>query len=248
MSVKNYKTPTGWRPQTLEHKKDKDPVDVICRIKPLDQDSGEQCITVLNSRAVKLMPPPTSYTFRNSGKEQYYKFQHVFSPEASQKHLFDQVAKPLVADLLQGKNSLLFAYGVTGSGKTYTMQGTPEDCGVLQRTLDVIFNSIQDYQAERCVFVPDCMNGFDVQTEDEAAESRKALNTQMNVNKTPRTQRQRIVSTPAQDIPHRIPDGSRVHTLIEDNKYAVFVTYIEIYQNYIYDLLEQLPTTSSSSR
>ena len=47
----------------------------------------------------------------------------MFPDTATQKQLFDAVAKPLVRDLLNGKNGLLFAYGITGSGKTHTMMG-----------------------------------------------------------------------------------------------------------------------------
>ena len=52
---------------------------------------------------------------------------------------------PLIKDALEGQNGLLFAYGVTNSGKTYTMQGgnTDGSAGILPRTLDVIFNSIE---------------------------------------------------------------------------------------------------------
>ncbi len=46
---------------------------------------------------------------------------------------------------------LLFAYGITNSGKTYTMTGDPDAAGVLPRSLDVIFNSISDIQAPRHV-------------------------------------------------------------------------------------------------
>jgi kinesin family member 23 len=53
---------------------------------------------------------------------------------------------PLVENLLKGRNGLLFTYGVTGSGKTFTMTGTPQDTGILPRSLDVIFNSISGYQ------------------------------------------------------------------------------------------------------
>lgn len=71
----------------------------------------------------QLSPPATSFAFRNgSGKEQLYKFRQVFGANTTQKFVFDCTTKPLVADLLAGKNGLLFAYGVTGSGKTYTMQ------------------------------------------------------------------------------------------------------------------------------
>lgn len=46
---------------------------------------------------------------------------------------------------------LLFTYGVTGSGKTYTMTGSAGQGGLLPRSLDMIFNSIGPYQAKRFV-------------------------------------------------------------------------------------------------
>ena len=66
-------------------------------------------------------------------------------------------------DLLQGKNGLLFTYGVTGSGKTHTMTGSARDGGVMIRAIDVLFNSLQ----ERLVFrknmiFPDRLNDFQV--------------------------------------------------------------------------------------
>jgi hypothetical protein len=48
----------------------------------------------------------------------------VFGEDSSQSEVFQRVGLPLVQDLLEGKNGLLFTYGVTGSGKTHTMQGT----------------------------------------------------------------------------------------------------------------------------
>ena len=57
----------------------------------------------------------------------------MFDEESSQGDVFDKVGLPLVNDVLQGKNGLLFTYGVTGSGKTHTMQGTPKDGGVMTR-------------------------------------------------------------------------------------------------------------------
>lgn len=46
---------------------------------------------------------------------------------------------------------LLFTYGVTGSGKTFTMTGSPGQGGLLPRALAMIFNSIGPYQAKRFV-------------------------------------------------------------------------------------------------
>lgn len=39
---------------------------------------------------------------------------------------------------------------------------------------------------------------------------------------------------------NRVRDTTRVE-VDEDNSYGVFVSYVEIYNNYIYDLLEELP-------
>ena len=46
---------------------------------------------------------------------------------------------------------LCFMYGITGSGKTHTMNGQPSDGGVLPRCLDVLFNSIGHLQTNRSV-------------------------------------------------------------------------------------------------
>lgn len=61
---------------------------------------------------------------------------------------------PLVLDLLQGKNGLLFSYGITNGGKTFTVSGDHDNPGILPRALDVIFNSIDGVQAKKYVSVP----------------------------------------------------------------------------------------------
>ncbi len=57
---------------------------------------------------------------------------------------------PLVKDVLEGQSGLLFTYGVTNSGKTYTIQGESGEgnAGILPRTLDVIFNSIENLHGD----------------------------------------------------------------------------------------------------
>ena len=79
-----------------------------------------------------------------------YKFSHVFLPETRQAEFFTKTTLPLVRDLLDGQNGLLFAYGVTNSGKTYTIQGGngPDSAGILPRTLDVIFNSVEGLHSD----------------------------------------------------------------------------------------------------
>ncbi|NXO05859.1 KIF23 protein, partial [Oriolus oriolus] len=169
-----------------------------------------------------------------------YSFKEVFGTLVVQKELFDVVAKPLVEDLIRGKNGLLFTYGVTGSGKTHTMTGSPGDGGLLPRCLAMIFNSIGPFQAKRFVFKLDDKNGVDVQSEVEALLERQRREA-LPVPKTPSGKRQ--LDPEFADMID-VQDHCRVEEVDEDNVYGVFVSYIEIYNNYIYDLLEEAPFES----
>ena len=83
-----------------------------------------------------------------STRRQNFSFTKVLQPEVSQSDLFATTTLPLVKDVLRGENGLIFAYGVTNSGKTYTIQGKSgdEESGILPRALDVVFNSIEGHQ------------------------------------------------------------------------------------------------------
>lgn len=61
----------------------------------------------------------------------------------SQENVFNNVAKDLTKDFVNGYNCALLAYGQTGSGKTYTIQGTQHDVGIVQRSLFYVFNNVK---------------------------------------------------------------------------------------------------------
>ncbi|XP_030811428.1 kinesin-like protein KIF23 isoform X4 [Camarhynchus parvulus] len=236
--MKAAKARTPRRPRKATNPTQKDPVGVYCRVRPLSRADQECCIEVINSTTVQIHPPDGYRVFRNGEyRETQYSFKEVFGTLVPQKDLFDVVAKPLVEDLIRGKNGLLFTYGVTGSGKTHTMTGSPGDGGLLPRCLAMIFNSIGPFQAKRFVFKLDDKNGVDVQSEVEALlerQRREALPTP----KTPAGKRQ--LDPEFADMID-VQDHCRAEEVDEDNVYGVFVSYIEIYNNYIYDLLEEAP-------
>lgn len=53
-------------------------------------------------------------------------------------------ASPVVISVLDGYNVCIFAYGQTGTGKTFTMEGTKENRGVNYRTLEELFKIAQE--------------------------------------------------------------------------------------------------------
>lgn len=123
-------------------------------------------------------------------QDKIYRFGYVFDGCDSQKVVFKRCCMDLLNDLVQGRNGLLFAYGVTGGGKTYTMTGNKGKCGILPRAADVLFNSIQDL-TNRCVFYSNGRNGFSIRSETEAfKEQRKlSLNEEKIIERTNETKR-----------------------------------------------------------
>ncbi|XP_064336843.1 kinesin-like protein KIF23 isoform X6 [Camelus dromedarius] len=214
----------------------KDPVGVYCRVRPLSIPDQECCIEVISSTTVQLHTPEGYRLNRNGDyKETQYSFKQVFGTHTTQKELFDAVANPLVEDLIHGKNGLLFTYGVTGSGKTHTMTGSPGEGGLLPRCLDMIFNSVGSLQAKRYVFKSNDRNSMDIQCEVDALLERQKREATPNP-KTPSSKRQ--VDPEFADMIN-VQEFCKAQDVDEDSVYGVFVSYIEIYNNYIYDLLEE---------
>uniref|UniRef100_A0A8C5BAA0 Kinesin-like protein n=1 Tax=Gadus morhua TaxID=8049 RepID=A0A8C5BAA0_GADMO len=230
-------------PRRPGHKKtsntEKDPVGVYCRIRPLGADDEECCVEMISNTTIQLHPPDGLKANRNGDfKETQYSFKKVFGIQTTQKELFEDVAKPLIEDLIQCKNGLLFTYGVTGSGKTFTMTGSPGQGGLLPRSLDMLFNSISPYQAKRYVFKPDDKNGLEIQSQVDALLERQKRENMQSVPKTP-VSRQKADPEFADMISPE--QACKYDSVDEDSSYSVFVSYIEIYNNYIYDLLEDAP-------
>ena len=66
----------------------------------------------------------------------------AFGPRASNETVFRGM-EGIVTSILDGYNGCIFAYGPTGSGKTFTMEGTREDPGVNYRSLEAMFQRIE---------------------------------------------------------------------------------------------------------
>ncbi|XVF41935.1 hypothetical protein PTKIN_Ptkin01aG0320600 [Pterospermum kingtungense] len=116
-------------------------IRVYCRCRPLNQAeiaNGSSSVVEFDSSQDSELQIISS----DSSKKQF-KFDHVFRPEDGQEVVFAQT-KPIVTSVLDGYNVCIFAYGQTGTGKTFTMEGTPENRGVNYRTLEELFRGSED--------------------------------------------------------------------------------------------------------
>ncbi|XP_027353198.1 kinesin-like protein KIN-14S [Abrus precatorius] len=112
-------------------------IRVFCRCRPLNQNeiANGSAVSVVNFES---SPDELQVISSDSSKKQF-KFDYVFRPEDNQEAVFTQT-KPIVTSVLDGYNVCIFAYGQTGTGKTFTMEGTPEHRGVNYRTLEELFH------------------------------------------------------------------------------------------------------------
>ncbi|XP_039209597.1 kinesin-like protein KIFC3 isoform X3 [Crotalus tigris] len=78
----------------------------------------------------------------HKGKLITFELDKVFRPEATQEDVFQEV-QALITSCIDGYNVCIFAYGQTGAGKTYTMEGSPDNPGINQRALRLLFSEVQ---------------------------------------------------------------------------------------------------------
>ncbi|CCI45886.1 unnamed protein product [Albugo candida] len=123
---------------------DESKVQVVIRIRPLciPSANGNEIDTECY-RLVSKTSLITSQAYRSTGTASAFEFTRIFAPSTAQPELFEDTTKPILKLAFQGQNGLIFAYGVTNSGKTYTITGTDENPGLLPRSLEFIFDQIK---------------------------------------------------------------------------------------------------------
>ncbi|KAM3414925.1 hypothetical protein BST61_g10066 [Cercospora zeina] len=73
-----------------------------------------------------------------------YRYDNVFSPNDGNSKVYDNAAKRLVRRVMEGYHGTVFAYGMTGTGKTFSMQGTATQPGVIPLAITDIFSYIRE--------------------------------------------------------------------------------------------------------
>eukprot|EP01062_Namystynia_karyoxenos_P046511 TRINITY_DN3488_c2_g1_i1.p1 TRINITY_DN3488_c2_g1~~TRINITY_DN3488_c2_g1_i1.p1 ORF type:complete len:1108 (+),score=497.38 TRINITY_DN3488_c2_g1_i1:90-3326(+) len=76
---------------------------------------------------------------------QTYTFDRVYDQDSKQRDVYQHTAHAAVEAVLRGYNATMIAYGQTGTGKTYTMEGFTEEehMGIIPRATEDIFDFIQ---------------------------------------------------------------------------------------------------------
>lgn len=73
-----------------------------------------------------------------------FKFDHVFASHCTNLEIYERTSKPMIDKLLMGFNATIFAYGMTGSGKTFTMSGNEQELGLIPLSVSYLFTNIME--------------------------------------------------------------------------------------------------------
>ena len=111
---------------------------------PNEQElSDVESVSVINQTSLAVSGENTNKK-NNQIKYQQFFFDHVFDKNTSQQEIYNKTTKPLLESIIEGFNATVFAYGATGSGKTYTMLGNNQnERGIMPRAVSDLFKILQ---------------------------------------------------------------------------------------------------------
>uniref|UniRef100_A0A8C8B871 Kinesin-like protein n=1 Tax=Otus sunia TaxID=257818 RepID=A0A8C8B871_9STRI len=120
-------------------------IRVFGRVRPITKEDGEgpEAANVVTFDA----DDDAVLHLLHKGKQVSFELDKVFPPQASQEEVFQEV-QALVTSCIDGYNVCIFAYGQTGAGKTYTMEGTAANPGINQRALQLLFSEVRGKAAD----------------------------------------------------------------------------------------------------
>ncbi|KFQ40261.1 Kinesin-like KIF20A, partial [Mesitornis unicolor] len=242
------------------------PLKVFLRVRPfsvaeLENHESQGCVTIEDSQTVIFNAPKESSAMKNSERGighsvHRFTFSQVFGPETTQSEFFEGSMKEIVRAYVNGVNGLVFTYGVTNAGKTFTIQGTSKDFGILPRSLDVIFNHIRGRHYLKMNFKPYLSNDVK-KLEDAQVKQEEAIKTAILAS----------LKEVSDQILHcyccMIIELFLCFGLAEDNfvrlglcrtnihqrtQASVWISFCEIYNEYVYDLLNVLSTSKTQKR
>ena len=224
-----------------------------------------EVVSIESDHQMAFNAPPDSATYKNfqcKGKLTHrFSFTKILPSDTDQAGMFNEIVLPrLKSFLLEGRSQLIFSYGATSSGKTFTIQGDAGRPGILPRALDVLFNSFGDSYSPDVNYKPLGSNRLGVMVPREIERVAQEKKTIMEMGKgfffvftklsiltslfldvsledgnlsTSSTSQQRVKDETKIELPH-----------LQDSNYAIWISFAEIYNENIYDLFEKLPVSN----
>lgn len=133
-------------------KESNDNVRVVVRCRPLNEkEKNMKCPMAVKCDEVRGSVTVNQSESRSGDQPKVFTFDRVFGPESKQTDVYNDTARSIVESVLEGYNGTVFAYGQTGTGKTFTMEGIrtePNLRGIIPNSFAHIFGYISKLDGE----------------------------------------------------------------------------------------------------
>ncbi|XP_075527681.1 osmotic avoidance abnormal protein 3-like [Dermacentor variabilis] len=120
-------------------------VKVVVRCRPMNAKEREQkCQNVVRIDCVAGQCTLTNPADRSAPAKTFC-FDGAYDPSSTTEQIYDDIVYPIVESVSEGYNGTVFAYGQTGCGKSFSMQGTPrvpQQKGIIPRSFEHVFEAI----------------------------------------------------------------------------------------------------------
>ncbi|KAF6204560.1 hypothetical protein GE061_018720 [Apolygus lucorum] len=223
--------------------------NVFLRIKPLDVLNIDD---QLNADILTTIEP-SSITLSHTNKKNevikcQYNFEKVFKPSASQSELFDEVICPKLNHFFEGNDSLVFSYGSSNSGNSFTMQGTRDQPGIIPRVIHVIYQNLQGHIDTELKLKPykSCQASVVIEQEERALLAEKSTifkSLHSSVTESHDTSLSGTTSEQVTMMMHLEDSPVIPNCLSDDELCSVWISFYEVYNEQIFDLLAFNPTS-----
>ncbi|ULT82594.1 hypothetical protein L3Y34_012089 [Caenorhabditis briggsae] len=127
----------------------KQQLTVVVRVRPLNSAEKArkvfQCVFPLDKKRVLLVDPEkfeNNILRQNRQHERKFEFDAAFGAVSNQEDVHETTTGPIIDSVVQGFNATVFAYGATGSGKTFTMIGTKERPGLMTLMTKALYEKL----------------------------------------------------------------------------------------------------------
>ncbi|THH29315.1 hypothetical protein EUX98_g4873 [Antrodiella citrinella] len=113
-------------------------VKIMARIRPLingeAEDDGMNIVRESGKSYIVVNNP------KDVSRSTTFPFTSCYGQDSTQEEIFQNEVEPMIDVVYSGVTVTIFAYGVTSSGKTHTMQGTKSQPGIIPRAVNAVFS------------------------------------------------------------------------------------------------------------
>ncbi|XP_029670283.1 kinesin-like protein KIF20A [Formica exsecta] len=229
-------------------------VEMYLRIKPAPVviKEEENIYQILDPSILRMKTPPSLKTNNKNSIRKWnetHVFTKIFGSETLQAEMFERSIKHRVTEFLDGKSSTIMTYGAKKAGKTYTLFGTSTSPGIIPRSIQLVFSKIK-----YCCHLPpwikqECQDNFYLdeifgylKLEEQSIKTCTCKtcktwhmsNSNKIMEQTSKEEAMRFLICSSEE-----PENPDEYKKCDNGySYEVWLSFIEIYEDDVYDLLE----------